>query len=43
MLDDDVYMLDCGTTVYLWIGSGASLKEKEKAIGVAPEIGRAHV
>jgi hypothetical protein len=37
MLDDDVYMLDCGTTVYLWIGSGASLKEKEKAIGVAAQ------
>jgi hypothetical protein len=37
MLDDDVYMLDCGTTVYLWVGSGASLKEKEKSIGVAAQ------
>jgi len=37
MLDDDVYMLDCGTAVYLWVGSGASLKEKEKAIGVAAQ------
>jgi hypothetical protein len=35
LLDDDVYMLDCGTAVYLWIGSGANEAERTKAMAVA--------
>ena len=32
LLDDDVMMLDVGTAVYLWVGSGANAEEKTKAI-----------
>jgi len=35
MLQDDVYMLDVGTSVYLWVGSGASAKEKTKGFECA--------
>jgi hypothetical protein len=35
MLNDDVMMLDIGTTVYLWIGAEANEDEKTKAMSVA--------
>lgn len=35
MLDDDVMILDIGTTVYLWIGSGCNAEEKTKAMETA--------
>ena len=38
MLDDDVMMVDVGTSVYLWIGSGANREEKEKALETAQKF-----
>lgn len=35
MLDDDVMLLDVGTAVYLWIGSGCNAEEKTKAMETA--------
>jgi hypothetical protein len=35
MLNDDVMMLDVGTTVYLWVGAEANREEKTKAMDVA--------
>ena len=37
LLDDDVYMLDVKTTVYLWIGEKANLDEKTKAMETAQQ------
>jgi hypothetical protein len=35
LLDDDVYILDVKTAVYLWIGHNANLEEKTKAMETA--------
>jgi len=32
LIDDDVMLLDCYTTVFLWVGSGANAQEKKDAI-----------
>jgi len=40
MLDDDVMILDVGTTVYNWIGSGCNAEEKSKAMETAQEYNR---
>ena len=37
LLDDDVYMLDVGTCVYLWIGLNANLDEKQKSMDMAKQ------
>jgi hypothetical protein len=35
LIDDDVMLLDCFNTVYMWMGSAANLDEKKKAAGFA--------
>lgn len=35
MLEDDVMLLDVGTCVYLWIGSGCNEEEKTKSMETA--------
>ncbi len=38
MLDDDVMMVDVGTAVYLWVGSGANREEKDKSVETAQKF-----
>jgi len=37
MIDDDVMLLDVGTCVYLWVGSGCTSEEKQKSLQTAQE------
>lgn len=34
---DDVYILDAGSEVFVWVGKGASKDEKSKALGYATD------
>jgi len=34
---DDVYILDAGTEIFVWVGKGASKDEKSKALGYATD------
>jgi len=40
MLEDDVMLLDVGTAVYLWIGSGCNAEEKQKSMETAQDYNK---
>ena len=41
LLEDDVYLVDVGTTVYAWIGGGANADERRLAIDTAQKYNAA--